>query len=87
MPLLSELLNYMSALLAEFNGQIVLSVVSFGMGVAFYSADPRSPTSKYIALFFLGVGLSISMNTSCLSKYVIPNNRFVNRYSKSCKSR
>ncbi|MDX1497476.1 MAG: adenylate/guanylate cyclase domain-containing protein [Salinisphaeraceae bacterium] len=64
MPLLNELLTYMSALLAEFNGQIVLSVVSFGMGVAFYSADPRSPTSKYIALFFLGVGLSISMNTS-----------------------
>lgn len=58
------LLNYMNALLAEFNGQIVLSVVAFGMGVAFYSADPRSPTSKYLALFFLGVGLSISMNTS-----------------------
>lgn len=64
MPLHSEFLAYMNALLAEFNGQIVLSVVSFGMGIAFYSADRRSSTSKYLALFFLGVGLSISMNTS-----------------------
>ncbi len=64
MPLMSEFLSYMNALLSAFNGQIVLSVVSFGMGLAFYTADRHSPTSKYIALFFLGVGLSISMNTS-----------------------
>ena len=64
MPLLNELFAHMNALLGAFNGQIVLSVVSFGMGLAFYTADRHSPTSKYIALFFLGVGLSISMNTS-----------------------
>lgn len=64
MPFLNELLSYMNALLTAFGGQIVLSVVAFGMGVAFYSADPRSPTSKYLALIFVGVGLSISMNTS-----------------------
>jgi len=36
----------------------ILAIVAMGMGVAFVAADPKSPTSRALALAlgFLGVG-------------------------------
>lgn len=71
-----DLLDYLSSIIETFNGQAVLTVVSLGMGIAFYAADPRSPTSKYLALFFFGVGLSIALNSSFYPIYareVVPH--------------
>ncbi len=61
--------EFLSSVIATFNGQAVLTVISLGMGLAFYAADPQSPTSKYLALFFLGVGASIALNTSFYHLY------------------
>lgn len=56
-------------LIQLYNGQAVLTVVTLGMGLSFYVADPKAPTSKYLALFFTGVGLSIALNTSFYEIY------------------
>ena len=56
-------------LIQLYNGQAVLTVVTLGMGLSFYVADPKAPTSKYLALFFTGIGLSIALNTSFYEIY------------------
>ncbi len=63
------LVQQLGELIRLYNGQAVLTVVSFGMGLSFLLADPKAPTSKYLALFFFGIGLSIAMNSSFYSIY------------------
>ncbi len=70
------LVQQLGSLIQAYNGQAVLTVVSFGMGLSFLLADPKAPTSKYLALFFFGIGLSIALNSSFYAIYkleVVPH--------------
>jgi class 3 adenylate cyclase len=44
--------------MTEFVPVVIVALVSLGMAVAFYSADPSSPTSRVLALAFATTGLS-----------------------------
>src|SRR5882757_4055006 len=46
----------------DFMSQNLVSLLALGMALAFISADRDSLSSRWLALFFVGLGLSIDLN-------------------------
>ena len=41
---------------------LIVGLIGFGMGVSFFAADPRSPTSRALSLMWCLLGLAAAMN-------------------------
>ncbi|MGH7820862.1 MAG: adenylate/guanylate cyclase domain-containing protein, partial [Candidatus Binatia bacterium] len=48
--------------MVETSGYVVLAIVALGMGVAFLATDPKSPTSRALALLFLELAVIVFLN-------------------------
>jgi len=62
MPTVRELSPHGIATAGDFMAQNLVSLLALGMALAFVSADRDSLSSRWLALFFVGLGLSIDLN-------------------------
>ena len=62
MPTVRELSPHGFATAGDFMAQNLVSLLALGMALAFVSGDRDSLSSRWLALFFVGLGLSIDLN-------------------------